>query len=252
MLGTGMALGADRRDDRADPWVKTDRRSNRRTEFGSSMRLIRCSVGGLRSARTERVGGSAGSGSFFLTADNAGSRGKQRISTMRLVTPGRIVVSRWDRYAPFFPWRSTCGQGFPLRERRSMEHRARQLILPFAPALPDRSLIVAARVWPMMTPQAQQQLAKRLAQLLRSVLAAADVGALCGGCRDEHAAQFGKSGNDVTPRQAGRAFTCGSRPPARFASTRRARSCSTVWLTGRRRLVESYRLKQSRQRQRPT
>ena len=80
-----------------------------------------------------------------------------------------------------------------------MEHRARQLILPFAPALPDRSLILAPRVWPMMTPRAQQQLAQGLAQLLRSVLAAADADALRGECRDEHAAQFGKSGHNVTP-----------------------------------------------------
>jgi hypothetical protein len=69
-----------------------------------------------------------------------------------------------------------------------MEHRARQLILPFEPALPDRSLILAPRVWPMMTPRVQQQLAQGLAQLLRSVLAAADASALCRGCRDGHAA----------------------------------------------------------------
>ena len=84
-----------------------------------------------------------------------------------------------------------------------MEHRARQLILPFVPASPDRSLILAPRVWPMMTPQAQQQLAQGLAQLLRSVLAAADAGVWHGGGRDEHAAQFGKPGHDVTPREAG-------------------------------------------------
>jgi hypothetical protein len=85
-----------------------------------------------------------------------------------------------------------------------VEDRARQLILPFGPALPDRSLILAPRLWPTMTPRAQRQLAQRMAQLLRSVLTAADAGELCGGSRDEHAAQFGKFGNDVTPRQAGR------------------------------------------------
>ena len=41
-----------------------------------------------------------------------------------------IVISRRYRYAPCFPWRNTCEQGFPLLERRSMEHRARQLTLP--------------------------------------------------------------------------------------------------------------------------
>src|SRR5271170_7476014 len=161
---------------------------------GSSMRPTRFTVSGLRSAQARRVGGSAGSGSFFPTAGTAGSRGRPLISTMRLVRPGRIVICRRYRYAPCFPWRNTCEQGFPLRERRSMEHRARQLTLPFGPALPDGSLILAPRVWPMMTPRAQQQLARGLAQLLRTALAAADAGALRGGCRDEHAAQFGKSG----------------------------------------------------------
>ena len=167
------------------------------------MRLTLCSVSGSRPARAGRVGGSGGSGSFFPTAGSAGSRGRPQISMTRLVRPGRIVICRRYRYAPCSPWRNTCGQDFPLRERRSMEHRARQLILPFEPALPGRSLTLAPRVWPMMTPQAQQQLAQGLARVLRSVLTAADAGELRGGCRDEHAAQFGKSGNDVTPRQAG-------------------------------------------------
>jgi hypothetical protein len=41
MLGTGMALGADRRDDRAAPWVKRidDPDLNRRTP--GSMTLLR-------------------------------------------------------------------------------------------------------------------------------------------------------------------------------------------------------------------
>ena len=55
-----------------------------------------------------------------------------------------------------------------------MEDRALQLILPFEPGLPDRPLILAPRLWPTMTPRARQQLAKRLAHLLRSVLIAAD------------------------------------------------------------------------------
>ena len=55
-----------------------------------------------------------------------------------------------------------------------MRHRAIQLILPFEPALPDRQLILAPRLWPTMTPTTQQQLAKRVAQLLRSMLATAD------------------------------------------------------------------------------
>jgi TolB-like protein len=50
-----------------------------------------------------------------------------------------------------------------------MEHRALELILPFEPALPDRRLILA-RLWSTMTPRARQQLAKRLAHLLRSVV----------------------------------------------------------------------------------
>ena len=56
-----------------------------------------------------------------------------------------------------------------------MGDRALQLILPFEPALPDRPLILAPRLWPTMTPRARQQLAERLAHLLRSVLIAADV-----------------------------------------------------------------------------
>jgi Resolvase, N terminal domain len=82
-----------------------------------------------------------------------------------------------------------------------MGHRATQLILPFEPALPDRGLILAPRLWPTMTPTAQQQLAKRVAQLLRSVLAAA--GDLSGGHHGEHAAQFGKPGDHGASRQAG-------------------------------------------------
>jgi PhoPQ-activated pathogenicity-related protein len=84
-----------------------------------------------------------------------------------------------------------------------MEHRALQLILPFEPALPDRPLILAPRLWPTMTPRARQQLAKRLAHLLRSALIAADARKLSGGPQYEHAAQFGKPGNDGTSRQAG-------------------------------------------------
>jgi hypothetical protein len=204
---------------------------------GSSMRPTRFTVSGLRSAQARRVGGSAGSGSFFPTAGTAGSRGRPLISTMRLVRPGRIVICRRYRYAPCFPWRNTCEQGFPLRERRSMEHRARQLTLPFGPALPDHSLILAPRVWPMMTPRAQQQLAQGLAQLLRTVLAAADAGALRGGCRDEHAAQFRKSGDDVAPRQAGihlrTAVDRRSGPPAsgkHGAAIPAGRSGGGVWL----------------------
>jgi hypothetical protein len=77
-----------------------------------------------------------------------------------------------------------------------MRHRTTQLILPFEPALPGRQLILAPRLWPTMTPTTQQQLAKRVAQLLRSMLAAADAGDLIGGHHDEHAAQFGKPGDD--------------------------------------------------------
>jgi hypothetical protein len=84
-----------------------------------------------------------------------------------------------------------------------MRHRATQLILPFEPALPGRQLILAPRLWPTMTPTTQQQLAKRVAQLLRSMLAAADAGDLIGGHHDEHAAQFGKPGDDGASRQAG-------------------------------------------------
>src|SRR6516165_6816632 len=53
-------------------------------------------------------------------------------------------------------------------ERGSMRHRATQLILPFEPGLPGRQLILAPRLWPTITPTTQQQLAKRVAQLLRS------------------------------------------------------------------------------------
>src|SRR5438477_13035465 len=83
-----------------------------------------------------------------------------------------------------------------------MRHRAIQLILPFEPALPGRQLILAPRLWPTMTPTTQQQLAKRVAQLLRSMLAATDAGDLIGGHHDEYAAQFGKPG-DGASRQAG-------------------------------------------------
>jgi len=84
-----------------------------------------------------------------------------------------------------------------------MEHRDLQLILPFEPGLPDRPLILAPRLWPTMTPRARQQLAKRVAHLLRSVLIAADVRELSGGPQDGHAVQFGKLSNDGTSRQAG-------------------------------------------------
>jgi len=84
-----------------------------------------------------------------------------------------------------------------------MRHRATQLILPFEPALPGRQLILAPRLWPTMTPTTQQQLAKRVAQLLRSMLAAADAGDLIGGHHDKYAAQFGKPGDDGASRQAG-------------------------------------------------
>jgi hypothetical protein len=62
-----------------------------------------------------------------------------------------------------------------------MRHRVTQLILPFEPALPDRGLILVPRLWLTMTRTIKQQLAKRVAQLLRSVLAAA--GDLSGGYR---------------------------------------------------------------------
>jgi hypothetical protein len=69
-----------------------------------------------------------------------------------------------------------------VRGRRgSMRNRATQLILPFEPALPGRQLILAPRLWPTMTPTTQQQLGKRVGQLLRSMLAAADAGDLIGG-----------------------------------------------------------------------
>src|SRR6516164_4968038 len=167
------------------------------------MRRIRSTVNSWRSAQAGRVGGLVGSGWFFAMADIAGSRRKQRISKRRLVRCSRIMVSRVCRYAPCSPWRNMCGQGFPPRQKGSMEHRALQLILPFEPALPDRPLILAPRLWPTMTPRARQQLAKRLAHLLQSVLIAADVRELSGGPQSEHAAQFGKLSNDGTSRQAG-------------------------------------------------
>jgi hypothetical protein len=66
-----------------------------------------------------------------------------------------------------------------------MKPRALQLILPFEPGLPDRPLILAPRLWPTMTPRARQQLAKRVAHLLRSALITADTGEVSGGlgCR---------------------------------------------------------------------
>ena len=68
-----------------------------------------------------------------------------------------------------------------------------------------------------MTPTTQQQLAKRVAQLLRSMLAAADAGDLIGGHHDEHAAQFGKPGDDA--HRAKLAYiTCANRPPAKSVS----------------------------------
>src|SRR6266550_9145580 len=118
----------------------------------------------------------------------AGSRRRQQTSTFRLVRPGRNVISPWCRYAPWFPWRNTCAQGSPPWERGSMRHRATQLILPFEPALPGRQLILAPRLWPTMTSRARQQLAKRLAHLLRSVLIA-DGREISGEPGDEHAAQ---------------------------------------------------------------
>src|SRR6201997_1735186 len=132
----------------------------------------------------------------------AGSRRRQQTSTFRLVRPGRIVISPWCRYAPSFPWRNTCAQGSPPWERGSMRHRATQLILPFEPALPGRQLILAPRLWPTMAPTTQQQLEKRVAQLLRAMLTAARAGDLIGGHHDEHAAQFGKPGDDGASRQA--------------------------------------------------
>jgi len=100
------------------------------------------------------------------------------------------------------PWRNTCGQGLPPQQKGLIEHRALQLILPFEPALPDRRLILAQRLWPTMPPRARQRLAKRLAHLLRSVLIAADARELSGGPQDEHAVQFAKSTNDGSSRQA--------------------------------------------------
>src|SRR5438270_10535021 len=100
-----------------------------------------------------------------------------------------------------------------------MRHRATQLILPFEPALPGRQLILAPRLWPTMTSRARQQLAKRLAHLLRSVLIA-DGREMSGEPGDEHAAQSGKSGNDgASPNWP--IFTCDSRLPVKSASIRR-------------------------------
>src|SRR5881392_3878784 len=117
-----------------------------------------------------------------------------------------------------------------------MRHRATQLILPFEPALPGRQ-ILAPRLWPTMTPTTQQQLAKRVAQLLRSRLTAADVGDLIGGHHDEHAAQFGKPGDDGASRQAGLYLRApiDRRPSPSASGEHRAavsagRSCSLVRL----------------------
>jgi hypothetical protein len=85
------------------------------------------------------------------------------------------------RYAPCSPRRNTCGQRFPPQPKGLMEHRALQLFLPFEPELPDPRLILAPRLWPTMTPRARQQLAKRVAHLLRSVLIVADECELMGG-----------------------------------------------------------------------
>src|SRR5437762_7747149 len=118
-----------------------------------------------------------------------------------------------------------------------MRHRATQLILPFEPALPGRQLILAPRLWPTMTPRARQQLAKRLAHLLRSVLIAADARELSGGPQDEHAAQFGKFSNDGSSRQASvhlrAAVDRRSSPSASGeygAAVPAGRSSSCVWL----------------------
>src|SRR5258708_23063324 len=94
-----------------------------------------------------------------------------------------------------------------------MRARATRWSLPFEPALPGRQLISAPRLWPTMTPTTQQQLAKRVAQLLRSMLAAADAGDLIGGHHDEHAAQFGKPGDDVASRRAGLYLRAPISPP---------------------------------------
>src|SRR4051794_3029915 len=110
-----------------------------------------------------------------------------------------------------------------------MRHRATQLVLPFEPALPGRPLILAPRLWPTMTPTTQQQLAKRVAQLLRSMLAAADAGDLIGGHHDEHAAQFGKPGGRLRIAPSWPIFTCANRPPAKSVSIRRAPSCNIGW-----------------------
>src|SRR6516162_3431034 len=203
------------------------------------MRRIRSTVNSWRSAQAGRVGGLVGSGWFFAMADIAGSRRKQRISKRRLVRCSRIMVSRVCRYAPCSLWRNTCGQGFPPQERGLMEHRAFQLILPFEPALPDRRLILAPRLWPTMTPRARQQLAKRLAHLLRSVLIAAAARELSGGPQREHA-QFGKSSNDGSSRQTSlhlrAAVDRRPSPPAsgeHRAAVPAGRSSRHVWLAQR-------------------
>src|SRR5205807_10655610 len=130
---------------------------------------------------------------------------------------------------------NTGGQGSPPWERGSMRHRATQLILPFEPASPGRQLILAPRLWPAMTSR-RQQLAKRLAHLLRSVLIA-DGREMSGGPGDEHAAQSGKSGNDGASRQTGlylrATVDCRSSPPAsgeHGAAVPAGRSSSCVWL----------------------
>ena len=92
----------------------------------------------------------------------------------------------------------------PQLDSASLKHRATQLIPAVEPALPGRQLILAPILWPTMTPTTQQQLAKRVAQLLWSTLAAVAAGDLIKGHHDEHAAQFGKPGDDGASRQAGR------------------------------------------------
>ena len=58
-----------------------------------------------------------------------------------------------------------------------MGHRATQLSLPLEAASPDRPMVLVPRLWPTMTPTTRQHLAKRVAQLLRSRLSAADASA---------------------------------------------------------------------------
>jgi hypothetical protein len=76
-----------------------------------------------------------------------------------------------------------------------MKHRAQQLILPLEPALPGLRLILADDDTERST-----TIAKRVAQLLRSVLRTADASELSGGPQDDHTARFAKPGNDGTPR----------------------------------------------------